>query len=424
MINKDKKIKVAIGLSGGVDSAVAAMLLKQQGYTVIGLFLKFWNDPTCDVSRDNACCDEKAQMDARAVAAKLEMPFYVVDCREVFKKEITDYYLDEYKKLRTPNPCVPCNKKIKFGWMLDFAEKLGCEFVATGHYCRILSSKQSAVSSKLLELGILRSPGTAFSPRLSEAGQAAGPEDDKVVSLLKGVDILKDQSYFMWQLDQKQLSKIIFPLGEMTKETVRKYARQAGLPVSEKVESQEICFIQDKSYVDFLRRYLPAEYFKSGRIVDTKGWTIGYHSGLVNYTVGQRKGIEQIGYHGEVKEPLYVIGHDLAKNELIVGTNDDIYKGEMLVEDVVFQNLKYEKEILNLENVTVKIRYRAEAVDCTILEYSSNESEKSASSRSASWRSSNNKFRVKFKESQRAVTPGQSAGFYIGDELIGGGIIC
>ncbi|MFA6963308.1 MAG: tRNA 2-thiouridine(34) synthase MnmA [Patescibacteria group bacterium] len=360
--NEKKKIKVAIGMSGGVDSSVAAMLLKEQGFEVVGLFLKLWSDESCAISRENACCDEKALADARKVAAELEIPFYVVDAREKFKKDIVDYYLDEYRALRTPNPCVLCNKKIKFGWMLEFAEQIGCEKVATGHYSRI--------------------------------------EKTDHYRLFRGKDKNKDQSYFLWQLGQEQLSKIIFPLGEMTKDRVRALAKEKNLPVYEKVESQEICFVAD-DYREFLKRHLPPEYFESGRIVDQKGYTVGQHEGLVNYTIGQRKGISQsasqLASESVNRQPLYVVGFNLEKNELIVGENADTSRSEMIVADAY---------INKFEDVKVKIRYRAEAVTCTVKSLIPNSS-----------------FLIQFETPQRAVTPGQSAVFYCGDEVVGGGII-
>ena len=395
-IGVKEKIKVAVGMSGGVDSSVAAMLLKKAGYDVVGLFLKLWSDPTCEISRDNACCDEKALMDARKVADQLGIPFFVVDARAKFHDEIVDYYLDEYKNLRTPNPCVVCNKKIKFGWMLEFAEKLGCEMIATGHYCRI-------------------KPVASTSPSLSLERRGIEPEGDNYFRLLKGVDSNKDQSYFLWQLSQEQLSKIMFPLGEMTKEEVRKIAKKAKLPVYEKKESQEICFI-DGDYREFLKKHLGAEFFKPGRIVDQDGFTVGRHEGLVNYTVGQRKGIEQAGTGNKgpgtgERKPLYVTGFDLEKNELVVGSDEEVFRSEMIVEEVNWiRGTRNEEQ--GTGGLKVKIRYRAEAVACEITQIPNSKPASPAGG-----------FQIRFDTPQRAVTPGQSAVFYDGDEVIGGGTI-
>jgi tRNA-specific 2-thiouridylase len=375
-------------MSGGVDSSVAALLLKEQGFDVVGLFMKLWNDPTCSTSRENSCCDEKAQMDAKMVADKLGIPFYVVDAREYFKQEVTDYYLDEYKHFRTPNPCSICNKKIKFGWMLDFAKKIGCDKVATGHYARIVNSQQSAVGC--------------------ETANCKQQTANTKYRLLLGADEKKDQTYFLYQLDQDQLSQIIFPVGHLTKDKVREIAKKADLPVFQKAESQEVCFIHDKSYTDFLKRYLPEEYFKSGRIVDLDGYTVGKHKGLVNYTVGQRKGIDQTGIFNDGKDPIYVTGFDKEKNELIVGGNADTFKSEMTIDNLTWIDPKTIQSDLKSTDLAVKIRYRAQAVACEI---------------DSSRQSSNNKLVIRFSESQRAVTPGQCAVFYIHDQVLGGGTI-
>lgn len=363
VLNKSK-IKIAIGMSGGVDSSVSAMLLKQQGYDVVGFFMKLWHDP-CGIS-ENACCDERALMDARKVADQLDIPFYVVDVREEFKKEIVDYFIDEYKNLRTPNPCVLCNKKIKFGWLLDFAKKVGCEKLATGHYTKIV-------------------------------------QDDKgSYHLLKGSDESKDQSYFLYQLDQAQLCHIIFPVGEMTKTEVRELAKKNNLPTSEKKESQEVCFIADNNYREFLKRYLDKSYFVPGRIIDKDGFTIGEHNGLVNYTIGQRKGIDQsqVFKSNEAKGPLYVIGFDNKKNLLIVGKDEELLKDEMIVSNINWTHYKS-----NYKDLKVKIRYGAKEIGCSMT------------------RIQNSEFRIQLDGSVRAIAPGQSAVFYRGDEVVGGGMI-
>ncbi|MEI7792592.1 MAG: tRNA 2-thiouridine(34) synthase MnmA [Candidatus Berkelbacteria bacterium] len=367
-MTENKKIKVALGMSGGVDSSVAALLLKEQGFDVVGLFMKLWNDPTCSTSRENSCCDEKAQMDAKMVADRLGIPFYVVDAREYFKQEVTDYYLDEYKHFRTPNPCAICNKKIKFGWMLDFAKKIGCNKVATGHYCQI-------------------------------------EEANGALHLKKGADEKKDQTYFLYQLDQDQLGQIIFPVGHLAKDKVRELAKKADLPVFEKAESQEVCFIHDKSYTEFLKRYLPEDYFKSGRIVDLDGYTVGKHKGLVNYTVGQRKGIDQTGIFNNGKDPIYVTGFDKEKNELIVGKNTDTFKSEMTIDNLTWIDPKTILSDLKSTDLAVKIRYGASAVACEVADMKKDQ------------------ITLKFAEPQRAVTPGQCAVFYIHDQVLGGGTI-
>ena len=403
--NSEKKIKVALGMSGGVDSSVAALLLKKSGYEVVGLFMKLWHDSSCDVARENSCCDDQAERDARKVAKILGIQFYVVDARKPFKKEITDYFIDEYKNLRTPNPCVLCNKKIKFGWLLDFAEKLGCDFLATGHYARIVNDEanikgQNPTSNQIPNINSDLTYGK---------NQKSDRKFDNEIGnyhLLRGIDSDKDQSYFLYQLDQTQLSKILFPLGELTKTEVRAIAKKNNLPVYEKVESQEICFIQDKDYRDFLKRYLPETYFKPGVIVDKDGYTVGRHSGLVNYTIGQRKGITQTlpSEKSECRQPLYVIGFNKDKNQLIAGGEKDLYQDETEISDLHFINPKPKEEYLN-QNLTIKIRSRAKEIGCSLLNFK------------------NSNALIKFSEPQRAVTPGQSAVLYLGDEIIGGGVI-
>ena len=407
-----KKIKVAVGMSGGVDSSVAAKLLLDQGYEVVGFMMKLWSGSEMKCTRDNACCDIDGLQDAKRVAKILNIPFYVIDVREKFKKEVADYFIEEYKNLRTPNPCVKCNEKIKFGWLLDFAEKTGCSYLATGHYARI------------------------------------DKDSEGHFHLLKGKDSGKDQSYFLYSLTQKQLSKIIFPLGENTKEEVRVMAKKWNLPVHEKKESQEICFVQEKDYREFLQKNIPTKFFKSGNIVDLSGNIIGKHDGLINYTIGQRKGIEQTKglqisnskfliskqipkpktqnkttCHSEFsseshgipkqvrddrikdKQPLYVVGFDVNKNQLIVGGDEDIYKDKMTIGNLSWINQNTEYRIQNTEDLKVKIRYRHPAVGCRAT------------------RIQNTEYRIQFDQPQRAITPGQSAVFYSGEEVLGGGVI-
>lgn len=425
-----KNIKVAVGMSGGVDSAVTAKLLVDQGYTVIGFMMKFWSDPTCKIERDNACCDPKAIEDAKRVAAILKIPFYVIDAREKFKKYVVDYFIEEYKNNRTPNPCVVCNEKIKFGWFLDFAKSLGCDFVATGHYARIVnnSATQQLSPASLLPLCGMQEQGRLLRQRRMRRNSATNLLSPKsklpTYRLFRGIDETKDQSYFLYRLDQKQLSQIILPLGGYTKDRVRAMAKKWKLPVYEKKESQEVCFIQNNNYREFLRHHLPAKNFISGKIVDTKGDIIGNHSGLIDYTIGQRKGVNQteslidklkvesLKLKGTNKKPLYVIGFNHQKNELIVGEPEDLLQKEMIVQNLNWINQDFSGKMY------VKIRYRAEAVECLI-----RHPEFISGSNKIPKQVRNDKLIVIFKELQRAITPGQSAVFYNGDEVVGGGII-
>jgi len=357
-----KKLKIAIGLSGGVDSSVAAKILKDEGHEVVGLFLKLWSDPLCKIKGENRCCDLDALEDARRVAQSLKIPFYVVNARDEFKKAIVDNFLEEYKALRTPNPCIICNQKIKFDLMLKKALALGCDKLATGHYVRI-------------------------------------EQENEKYHLYKGVDGTKDQSYMLYRLNQKQLSHLHFPLGEMTKKEVRAKAVTWDMPVKEKPESQEICFFGDKDYRDFLKRYLDKKYFLEGDIITTDKKVVGKHKGLSNYTIGQRKGVDQnLKLDKKEKNPLYVVGFDVENNQLIVGDDKDIYKGEMEVSNLNWITSN------DMSAVEVKIRYGHDAVKCKI-------------------EIKNDKVNVIFDKPERAITPGQSAVFYKGDEVIGGGII-
>jgi tRNA-specific 2-thiouridylase len=359
-------MKIAVAMSGGVDSSVVAKILKDEGHDLVGLFLKLWSDTSnsCSARKENRCCDYEALEDARMVAAKLDIPFYVIDAKKEFKKEVVDYFLEEYKNLRTPNPCIICNETIKFDLLLKKALAIGCEKLATGHYARISDHK-----------------------------------------LLKGVDGTKDQSYMLYRLNQNQLSRVLFPLGGMRKKAVRELAIKWDLPVKEKPESQEICFFADKDYRAFLKRYLDEKYFMPGEIVDASDKVIGKHDGLLNYTIGQRKLVNQelgIMNHGKDKKPIYVIGFNQEKNQLIVGNDADVYKKEMIVSNLHFvHNSEF---TIHNSGLSVKIRYRHPDFPCEIEKF-------------------DEKIKVLFKKLQRAVTPGQSAVFYAGDEVLGGGII-
>lgn len=359
-----KKLKIAVAMSGGIDSSVSALLLKKRGFAVSGFFLKFWSDPACGIKRENSCCDSESLKKAKEVAKKLGMPIHIVDVEKIFKKTIVDNFIDEFKKLRTPNPCVGCNKFIKFGWFLDLTQKLGFDKIATGHYARIKKDK-------------------------------AG-----IFHLLCGKDRDKDQSYFLCQLNQKHLSKIIFPVGSLAKKEVIKIAKKNKLNFENKKESQEICFISDKKYGDFLKRHISQKYFQSGKIVDLGKNVVGKHSGLINYTIGQRKGIDQTGVKNQNKTLLYVAGFEEKENTLIAGSEKDIYRKSMRVKKINWISKAAEKKALSMENIKVKIRYRHVPASCSI---------KGAE--------------IKLKKPQWAITPGQYAVFYLKDEVLGGGVI-
>lgn len=413
---------IAVALSGGVDSAVAAKILKNEGHELVGFFLKLWNDPKCQVKGENRCCDYEALEDARSVAKNLDIPFYVIDAREEFKAEVVDYFIDEYKHIRTPNPCVICNEKIKFDLLLKKAIAIGCDYLATGHYARIASE-----NSKIQD--------TRYKQITNSKSKKSNQLMPNTYRLFTGADQTKDQSYNLYRLDQEQLSRIIFPLGEKTKAEVRELASKWDLPVKEKEESQEICFFGDSDYREFLKRYLPTEYFLPGDIVDSEGNIIGRHHGLVNYTIGQRKNINQtqklkaktqnvIARREATKQslekiPLYVVGFNIEKNQLIVGEDSETYKKEMMVGHLHWIMPKVSHPGLDLGSISVKIRSQARAVSCTI----QNPKPKTQNVIANEAKQSFDNLTIVFDSPQRAVTPGQSAVFYNGDEVIGGGII-
>lgn len=361
--------KVVVGMSGGVDSSVAAALLTRANFHVVGVFMKFWAGPDTDGSagRWNRCCSPEAEERARKVAQILDIPFYVLNFKKEFKKRIVDYFLKEYKAGRTPNPCVVCNKEIKFGLFLEKALALKADFIATGHYARLRKGK-----------------------------------------LLKASDKNKDQSYFLWQLSQKQIKRVLFPVGDYTKSQVRAMAKKFNLPVHNVKESQEICFVKN-TVKDFLKKYLKE---KPGKIVDMDGKIIGRHQGLWFYTIGQRKGIELAGGLATPKPrrggggPFYVVDKDLKKNHLIVSDRKkDLMKKELIAKDVNWLSGKSPKFPLK---VKTKIRYGYLHPATTAQIHKIGASKK---------------YEVVFSRAQRAITPGQSVVFYQGQELLGGGII-
>jgi len=359
-MKKSKKgKKVICAMSGGVDSSLAAALLKRAGFNVIGVFMRFWAEPTgLSAEKWNRCCSPESETKARRVAGILKIPFYVFNFEKEFKKKVVDYFLKEYKANITPNPCVACNKEIKFGLLLEKALKLGADLVATGHYARLVE---------------------------------AHPQQ---IKLLKGRDKEKDQSYFLWRLNQRQLKHILFPVGNYTKKEVRALAKGFRLPVLDRKESQEICFIPD-TINDFLSRHLRP---KPGKIVDQKGKVLGKHSGLFLYTIGQRKGI------GLPQGPYYVLSKDFKKNLLIVTKKEkDLLGKELRARNINWISGKEPKFPLR---VKAKIRYRCKEMPAVVK------------------RLTGKTVKVVFTKTQRAITPGQSVVFYRGQELLGGSIIC
>ena len=358
-MNRNRK-RVLLGMSGGVDSSVAGYLLREQGYDVIGVTMKVW--PQDCISRaEDKCCGPQAVADARAVAHSLGIPHYVVDEADQFERTVIDYFTSEYQAGRTPNPCVMCNEKLKFGNLWGKAEALGCDYIATGHYAIIEHHR------------------------------------DRVL-LRKGVDPRKDQSYFLFSLRQPQLRHALTPLGTMRKPEIRKIARSLGLKVADKIDSQEICFVPGNDYKAFLRSHLGENEFHRGEIYDVEGNFVGEHDGIELFTIGQRKGLP-----GGSAKPRYVVDLDAETNRVIVGDVEDLGCDEFEIDRTNWIARELPDEDVD---ATVKIRYSHPGTPATVTSLE------------------NHRARIRLHEPQRAITPGQAAVIYDGDVVIGGGWIC
>ena len=348
--------KIAVGMSGGVDSSVAAALLKDQGYDVTGLMLRLWSDQ----GTENRCCATDAQREARHVAGMLDIPFYIIDAQDSFYQEVVIPFIDGYAKGITPNPCLHCNRFIRWDLLRKRAKLLGADLIATGHYARI-----------------------SVSP-------------DGTPQLLKGVDAEKDQSYVLHVLSGDDLKQTYFPLGELTKDQVRKLALDFSLPVADRPDSQDLCFVGDGNYRDFLRKTNPS-LVKPGPIQDLDGNQIGEHDGLVGFTIGQRKGLKVSG-----PEPFYVLKKDVERNTLIIGLKGDLGQKEFFADQVNWIGGEDPPEPIE---VMVKTRYKSKETPGLIIP----QPEKSV--------------KIQLYESLPDITPGQAAVFYIDDLCLGGGII-
>lgn len=368
-MNTTRKTKVLVAMSGGVDSSVAAALLKEQGHEIIGVTMQIWPAK----KSYGGCCSLDAVEDAKKVADRLSIPHYTLNFRDVFKDRVINNFVEEYRNGRTPNPCIRCNQFIKFDHLAKKARELGCEFVATGHYARI-------------------QPLTPFSPSPLVRGKGIG--DGGNYRLLKGKDLRKDQAYVLYMMTQESLKHTLYPLGELTKEEVRKIAKDLKLPVHDKEESQEICFVEDDDYGRFLKEVYP-EAVQPGPIVDKNGKKVGQHEGIAFYTLGQRKGI---GSHRGM--PKYVIKIDRENNTIVIGNDIDTLGTELMADQVSYISGKAPDKPLN---VMAKIRYNSPEEEAVLYP--------------------GDRAKVIFKEPQRSITPGQSVVFYQGDEVIGGGII-
>jgi tRNA-specific 2-thiouridylase len=364
-----EKEKVLVAMSGGVDSSLAAALLKKQGYDVIGVFMHFWADKIGKKQPENVCCSIDAYNDAKRVAQKLDIPLYTLNFDRPFKEAVVDYFLSEYAAGRTPNPCVACNKFIKFGLLLERVKKYGAKYVATGHYARKIKTQSRVLGTNL----------------------------KTYYKLLRGRDKNKDQSYFLYNLTQKELERLIFPIGDYTKNEVRKIAKKMGLPVHAKKDSQEVCFVGNDLKL-FLRRWLNIRPGEVRNIKDKK--VIGRHEGLIFYTIGQRRGM---GIGGG--RPFYVVRLDAKKNILWVTSDpedDKLFKIDLIAKQVSWVM----GEPVLPAKVGVKIRSTSPFAKATIAH-----------------NSGKNRYKVIFNKPQRAMTPGQSVVFYRGDEVLGGGVI-
>ncbi len=351
--------KVVVAMSGGVDSSVAAVLLKQQGYDVTGMMLRLWSEPGKEDS--NRCCTPDSMAQARRVAQKLDIPFYVIDAKQVFRETVVNYFLDGYARGETPNPCLLCNRQIRWAFLLNHALALGADFMATGHYVR---------------------------KRVTEDGR---------YELLRAVDPTKDQSYVLHVLTQEKLARALFPVGDYPKTEIRAIAEAHGLSTAKRPDSQDLCFLAGEDYRNFIRRNA-VEMLVPGEIVRRTGEVLGQHTGLPNYTIGQRKGLG-IAY----PEPLYVLGKDATANRLIVGTADELGQRQLLA-----ANVTWTAGILPVEpfRAEVKIRYSARPAPAWVTPLDNGA-----------------RARVVFDAPVRDITPGQAAVFYNGDVVWGGGVI-
>ena len=353
--------KVVVGMSGGVDSSVAAYLLKEQGYDVIGVTMQIWQEEdVCTVEENGGCCGLSAVEDARRVAAALGIPYYVMNIREEFQKNVIDYFADSYVNGQTPNPCIACNRYVKWEALLKRSISIGADFIATGHYARV--------------------------EQLSNGRYA----------LRRSATAAKDQTYALYNLTQEQLKRTLMPVGEYTKEEVRVIAEKIGLLVADKPDSQDICFVQDGNYAAFIEEHT-GKKASEGNFVTSDGTVIGRHKGIIHYTVGQRKGLGlALGY------PAFVLEIRPETNEVVIGTYEESLTTVVRAKQLNFMSVEDLKEPLR---VFAKIRYNHKGAWCTVE------------------RTKEDEVTCCFEEPQRAVTPGQAIVFYDGEYVLGGGTI-
>jgi tRNA-specific 2-thiouridylase len=353
------KGRVIVAMSGGVDSSVAALLLHEQGYEVIGVTMRLWTVERDDVpAHSKRCCSVEDVQDARRVCQTIGVPHYVQNFEREFQAHVVDYFIEEYDRGRTPHPCLACNDKIKFDFLLRRAMFVDADYIATGHYARI-------------------------------RGNGEG------MRLFRGVDDGKDQSYVLFTLGQAELRRLLLPIGEYAKGDIRRIAAEGGLPVADKPDSQEICFIPDGDYRSFVAERLSP---RRGEIVDVEGKVLGEHPGVQFFTVGQRR---KLGLPGGTESPVYVVEIDPERNRVVVGPEEGLYRDRLWASGVNYISRPPNEEAFE---ATAKIRYRAREARATV-------------SPRGDWAE------IRFQEPQRAVTPGQAVVFYWGEEVVGGGII-
>lgn len=353
-----KKPTILVAVSGGVDSSVVAAMLAEQGYPIIGVQMHLWSEAGKEC--ENKCCTPESMEEARKSARTIGYPFHTIDAAEIFRKQIVQYFLDGYGEGKTPNPCVICNRDIKWGLLFDKLKEFGADYLATGHYVRLEN------------------------------------EENGKARVFRAKDSSKDQSYVMSMLNQQQLQKTMFPLGNLLKTEVRELARAYNLPMAEKKDSQDLCFVSDDNYKDFLLRNAP-EIVQPGKIMDRFGNQLGDHQGLAFYTIGQRKGIGIAA-----PEPLYVLEKNASENILVVGSAEDLNQKSILVKDVNWISGDLPSAPIKVQ---VKIRYKSDFRDAKITPLQ------------------DQKVLIELEESVRDATPGQFAVFYQGNELLGGGEI-